>query len=114
MKTILNNQKMKNKFSKFISTSFCILFFSGFAYSQDPNLPVKLVYTIQVDGLNTNDQITRLDKIFKQKIGIISDEINFESKTIIVRTTEDVSYQIVCDILSTEGLKSQNYVVTKE
>ena len=105
---------MKNKISKFISTSFGILFFSVFAYSQATNLPVKLVYTIQVDGLNAADQVTRLDKLFKQKVGIFSDEINFESKTIIIETIEDITYQMVCDILSTEGLKSQNYVVTKE
>jgi hypothetical protein len=105
---------MKNNISKFLLTSFCCLFFSVFSYSQDSSLPAKLVYTIHVEGLTSIDQVSRLDKDFKQKVGIYSGEINFESKTIIVKTIEDITYQNVSDILLKEGLKSQNYSVTKE
>jgi hypothetical protein len=105
---------MKSKISKILSTSVCFLFFSVLSYSQDSNVPTKLVYTIQVDGLTSIDQVNRLDRNFKQKVGILSDEINFESKTIIIKTIEEITYSNVCDILSSEGLKSQNYIVTKE
>ena len=90
------------------------MIFSFSLYSQDANMPAKLVYTIKVDGLLNQEQVKRLDNTFKQKIGIFSDDINLESKTIIVKTTEEVSYINLCDILSTEKLKPQNYIVNKE
>ncbi|MGZ4035900.1 MAG: hypothetical protein ACXVPU_04095 [Bacteroidia bacterium] len=105
---------MKNKFLKVSATFLCSFIFNLCGFSQETATPAKLVYTIQVDGLLNQDQVTRLDNIFKRKIGIYSDDINFESKKIIVKTTEEVTYKDVCDILSTEKLKAQNYIVNKE
>ncbi len=105
---------MKNNFLKISATLLCSFMFSLSGYSQNADMPAKLVYTIQVDGLVNHDQVTRLDNSFKQKVGILSDEINFESKTIVVKTTDEVTYLNVCDILSTEGVKGEGYVVRKE
>jgi hypothetical protein len=105
---------MKNKFPKISATLIFATVFSFCGYSQDANMPAKLVYTIHVDGLVNQEQATRLDNSFKQKVGILSDDVNFESKTIIVKTTEEVTYINVCDILLTEGVKGQTYVVNKE
>lgn len=103
---------MKNKASKFIATVLSIISLSVFA--QEPSANSTLVYTIHVDGLSSAEQATRLDNNFKNKTGILSDEINFETKTIIVKTTEAITYTFVCDVLSSEGIKAQNYILTKE
>lgn len=76
--------------------------------------PTKLVYTLTVDGLTSQEQADRLDRTFKQKVGIISDVIDLQLHQIIVTTSEEINYHYVCDILESEGIKSQQYVLTKE
>ena len=105
---------MKNKFLKISTTLLFSILLSSSGHSQNANTPTTLIYTIQVDGLVDHDQAARLDNSFKKKVGILSDEINFESKTIIVKTTDEVTYLNVCDILSTEKIKGEGYVVNKE
>jgi membrane-bound ClpP family serine protease len=104
---------MKNKITTFISLVCCIISIT-MVHAQNATTPAKLVYIIQVDGLVDAAQVSRLDKSFKQKVGIYSEEINVESKTITVKTTEEITYTYICDILSTEGIKAQNYIINKE
>jgi len=95
--------------------SFIFFIFIGFyGFSQEANNPSKLKYTIQVDGLTTQEQATALDNALKQKTGILSDEIRLESKTVIVTVIETVSYNDVSDVLLSQGLKAQSYIVTQD
>lgn len=105
----MNSNKLK-----ITLTLLSILILSFIVRGQDPVNTTKLKYTIQVDGLTDVEQSSRLDKTFKQKMGIISAEIDFAAKKVVVVTSDEITYLYVCDILSTEGLKSQNYIVTKE
>lgn len=96
---------------------FFALLFCGFSTKSSAQQivnPTKLVYTITVEGLVNQEQVDHLEKTFKQKIGIISGEVDLQQHQVIVKTSEEITYRFVCDILDSEGVKAQQYVLTKE
>jgi len=104
----------KHYYCSYLLLLFTLLLVGKSGYSQNLSSEIKLTYTIQVEGLSDRDQATRLENNFKQKTGILSAKVNFESKTLIVTTTKDITYSNICDVLLADHVKAQNYVVKQE
>lgn len=112
--TTQNHSLMYKKIISIFVFGMALFSFSTKSVAQNADQPSTLVYTLTVDGLTSQEQVDHLDKAFKQKVGIISGTVSLQEHKVVVKTTEEITYLYVCDILLTEGIKSQNYIVTKE